>query len=708
MMTKSVTRLSLCILLSFHAAAAFVSPVLTPPMAFNSWNLFGCNGINATILIDTAQAIVDTGLAAVGYEYVNSDDCWMLANRSVTGNQIANPEKFPNGFAAVTAAIHALGLKSGLYTAKAPHTCAGFAASCGNEYIDAQQWADWNVDYLKDDSCGVCPNRTDNEDYQIMFAAIVATGREMVLTVEGSPDNTICSVQGGCGNAKRVGHDISPQFMSMLSLVDIGSGLWPFAHNATQNATAGGWYNDLDMLEIGNSPDFNCSADSAALARCQIHFSMWCIMKAPLILGNDVKIADKLTLGVLGNREAIAINQDALGVQARRIRVQEPTISIPTTSLPGGAFAVFAHCNTSRPTQAWTISQPAAVTRSFLYLVKCNVSDVWQQWTFQAGGGLLNVGSGECVDSSISVDPGAVSNCVSGKASQAWTYDIASGHIATPSHACLDVYNNQGPDVEIGSCKVPGAGDSNQAWDYNNGVLATRLAVRSGMCLSVEKGQGGYIIGTTDAAGEGWMLGGSESSFPLSVTSGTPINASKTQIRYTFSGDVSAGLQNYSIIDGRGDSVIASSQEGGSGPWPHSAYARSTLSSDSKVTIDLNAAINDGASVPLQWSDTLNLIDDDLVGGVTVGGKFCLDVVTAGMLETWGGILEGGKFAAALLNRSPGKDFISVTSQDAGWSQGTKFAVRDIWEGVDKGTFTDTYQCEVEGSSVALLVLTKV
>ncbi len=687
-------------------AVAFISPVRTPPMGFNSWDFFGCS-VNATILINTAQAIVDTGLSAKGYIYINSDDCWCLANRSATGHQIANPDKFPSGFAAVTSAIHALGLKSGLYTAKGPNTCAGFAASCDHEYIDAQQWADWGIDYVKDDSCSTCQNRTDNEDYQIMFDAIVATGRPMVLTVEGSPDNTLCSGQGGCGNAKRVGHDISPNYMSMLSLVDIGSGLWPFAHNAT-NATQGGWFNDLDMIEVGNSPDFNCGADPAALARCQIHFSMWSIMKAPLILGGDLTVVDNITLSILGNSEAIAINQDALGVQARRIRVQEPTISIPTTALPGGAFAVFAQCNTSRPTQAWSISQPAALTRSFLYLVKCNASDIWQQWTFQAGGGLLNIGSGECVDSSVSIDPGEVATCVPGKISQAWSYDVTSGHIETPSHACLDVFNNQGPDVEIGSCKVPGAGDPNQSWDYDGdgGVLATRLAVRLGMCLSVEKGQGGYIIGTTDEAGAGWLLG--PSSFPLSVTSGTPINASKLQSRYAFSGDVSIGLQNYSLTDGRGNSVSANNQEGGSGPWPHSAYTESNAYSNSKVTIDLNAAINEGASVPLQWSDTLHIYNDDLVGNVTVGGRFCLDVVTAGMLETWGGILEGGRFAAALLNRSPGKDIISVTSQDAGWAQGTQFTVRDIWEGVDKGTFTDSYQCVVESASVALLVLTKI
>ena len=94
----------------------------------------------------------------------------------------------------------------------------------------------------------------------------------------------------------------------MVSLVDIGSGLWPFAHNST-NSTVGGWWNDLDMIEVGNSPDFSCGDDATALARCQAHFAMWTIMKAPLILGNNLPVIDAITLGVVGNADAIAVNQ---------------------------------------------------------------------------------------------------------------------------------------------------------------------------------------------------------------------------------------------------------------------------------------------------------------------------------------------------------------------------------------------------------------
>ncbi len=107
-------------------------------------------------------------------------------------------------------------------------------------FQDAANWAAWGIDYVKDDSCSECPNRSDNDDYHVMWQAIQASGRPMVLTVEGNPDDDLIT-KGGYGNAKRVGHDINANWLSMVSLVDIGSGLWPFAHNSS-NTTVGGWW----------------------------------------------------------------------------------------------------------------------------------------------------------------------------------------------------------------------------------------------------------------------------------------------------------------------------------------------------------------------------------------------------------------------------------------------------------------------------------
>lgn len=187
-----------------------------------------------------------------------------------------------------------------------------------------------------------------------MWLAMELTQRPMVLTVEGRPTDALIS-QGGYGNAKRVGHDISPTFGSMISLTDIGAGLWPFAHNSS-NPTFGGWWNDLDMIEIGNKPDFACENDTAALYRCQIHYTQWCIMKAPLILGNDIPAASNATMGVLLNAEAVAVNQDALGVQAQRVS-QAANAAAPAALPHGHAAAVIGRCDAAAPTQRWELRE---------------------------------------------------------------------------------------------------------------------------------------------------------------------------------------------------------------------------------------------------------------------------------------------------------------------------------------------------------------
>merc|ERR1711871_1129965 len=204
-----------------------------------------------------------------------------------------------------------------------------------------------------------------------MWKAIQESGRPMVLTVEGNPDDALCSA-GGLGNAKRVGHDISPHWESMTSLVDIGAGLWMWAHNST-NAKYGGWWNDLDMIEVGNGPDFKCDESTAALDRCRAHFTMWTIMKAPLILGNDIPDESSATFGVISNKEAIAINQDPLGIQARRTSVAGDS-EVWVGPLTGGRFAVALF-------NRGTSSSKIDLNRSDLNATESSafhVRDIWQ------------------------------------------------------------------------------------------------------------------------------------------------------------------------------------------------------------------------------------------------------------------------------------------------------------------------------------------
>ena len=198
---------------------------------------------------------------------------------------------------------------SGADTSASPWTCAGFAASCEFEAIDAKQWAEWKVDYMKEDACGQCREGGKIEDYKAMQTAIDATGSPLILTIEGQPPFPEVA-DGKHGNARRVGHDIGPQWLSMTSLVDIGSGLWSFAHNDTGS---GGWWNDLDvsaaacsscrselvglsvyvclspspeaavqMIEIGNGA-FTAEQSPQALAMAQTHMTYWSIMKAIMV-----------------------------------------------------------------------------------------------------------------------------------------------------------------------------------------------------------------------------------------------------------------------------------------------------------------------------------------------------------------------------------------------------------------------------------------
>ena len=178
------------------------------------------------------------------------------ANRSDGGKgpQVPDPSKFPYNLTLpeLIQYAHAKRLKFGLYTARASTTCQRMAGSCNHEQVDAKQFAEWKLDYLKDDSCGRCRASNDTfdgnlADYRAMQSALDATGRKIVLSIEGGPNISAVSA-GGAGNLRRVGTDIKETWYSIIGLVDTGSGLWPFAHNATSSAgDGGGFWNDLDV-----------------------------------------------------------------------------------------------------------------------------------------------------------------------------------------------------------------------------------------------------------------------------------------------------------------------------------------------------------------------------------------------------------------------------------------------------------------------------
>lgn len=209
------------------------------------------------------------------------------------------------------------------------------------------------------------------------------------------------------------------------------------------------------MIEVGNAPDFECASSAVSLAMCQTHFTMWTIMKAPLILGNNIPAMDAATLAILTNADAIGVNQDALGVQARRVAVAAPA-NTSLTTLAWDNVGVIARCDASRPTQTWFWQNVTGTVRDQLFLVPCDASDAFQQWSFDGAAGatvLKNAGNGLCVDAA-STDPAQTLACNPADTKQQWTLQ-ASGHIASnDGYNCLDVFDFSGPDVEIGGCKV--------------------------------------------------------------------------------------------------------------------------------------------------------------------------------------------------------------------------------------------------------------
>ncbi len=286
---------------------------LTPPMGWNSWNVFHEN-INETQIREIAAAIVSSGMKDAGYQYVNLDDKWMDDDgRDAQGNLVADNVRFPSGIAALADYVHGLGLKLGVYGDRGTMTCAGVpeSGSYGNETRDAQTLADWGVDYLKYDNCNIPPERNsaqaEREDYERMAAALRATGRPIVFS--------ICSWDWKgewmipTGHLWRATFDIGPcwdcdeWYRSIVEIID--------ENNETARYAGPGHWNDPDMLEVGNAG----LSDTEATA----HFSLWAIMAAPLIAGNDVRTMSARTREILTNTEVIAVDQDPAGIQGTRV-----------------------------------------------------------------------------------------------------------------------------------------------------------------------------------------------------------------------------------------------------------------------------------------------------------------------------------------------------------------------------------------------------
>jgi len=313
----------------------------TPPMGFNTWNHFG-DEIDERLVDEILEALLSSGLADLGYRYLNLDDGWMEPARSASGSLRPHQRRFPGGIPRLVEQVHGAGLRFGIYSDCGTRTCAGYAGSYGYEQRDAELFAEWDVDYVKHDWCyvpledfpGWTVSEVAAELYGRMANGLAKAAKPIVLSVCNWGQGEPWEWAGELAHLWRTTGDIEDRWAEgsrphLLGVTQI------FRRNVHLARFAGpdGW-NDPDMLEVGNGGMTDTEYRS--------HFALWCMMAAPLLVGCDVRRMSEETREILGNRRLIAIDQDPLGSAARLV---ERAGSLHTLARPladgGLAVAVF-------------------------------------------------------------------------------------------------------------------------------------------------------------------------------------------------------------------------------------------------------------------------------------------------------------------------------------------------------------------------------
>jgi alpha-galactosidase len=343
---RPIYRLTPLVIVVAVARAACAQPAapstlaLTPPMGWNSWNKFGCN-VSEQLIRETADAMARTGMRDAGYRYVNIDDCWH-GQRDSLGFIHPDPARFPSGMKALADYVHGRGLKLGIYSDAGSTTCGGRPGSRGYERQDALTYAAWGVDYLKYDWCNT-EELSAHGAYLTMHDALAATARPIVLSICEWGTSKPWEWGASVGQLWRTTGDITACFdcvdrhggewnsWGVVQILDMQQGLRRYA--------GPGHWNDPDMLEVGNG--LTPSEDRA-------HFSMWSILAAPLIAGNDVRSMPGDVAGVLMNREVIAIDQDSLGIEGFRYSASD-SVEIWFKPLAHGDWAMAVLNRAARP-----------------------------------------------------------------------------------------------------------------------------------------------------------------------------------------------------------------------------------------------------------------------------------------------------------------------------------------------------------------------
>jgi alpha-galactosidase len=326
-MNRMLSMLLICLPMT-AAAQKFEGLAMTPPMGWNTWNTFAGN-INEALIQETAEAMIANGMRDAGYVYIVLDDCWSAKERDGAGNLTADPAKFPHGMKALGEFLHEKGFKFGIYGCAGRKTCAGHPGGRGYEFADARMYASWGVDYLKYDWCET-GTANAQETYKTMRDALYAAGRPIVFSMCEWGQNKPWEWAAEVAHLWRTTGDIADCWdckrewsMGWKTILDMQVGKETYA--------GPDHWNDPDMMEVGN--------EGLTFAESRAHFSLWCILAAPLMAGNDVRRMTPEIRDLLTDREAIAIDQDPLGKQGFRFS-RETGKEVWVKELSEGQWAV--------------------------------------------------------------------------------------------------------------------------------------------------------------------------------------------------------------------------------------------------------------------------------------------------------------------------------------------------------------------------------
>ncbi|MBQ3867238.1 MAG: glycoside hydrolase family 27 protein [Clostridia bacterium] len=276
--------------------------VSRPPMGWNSWNTFGPE-IDEQTVRSMADVMVSEGYLAAGYEYLVIDDCWALRERDANGRMVPNPEKFPSGMKAVADYVHSKGLKFGIYSCVGNYTCAGFPGSFEYEFIDAETFAEWGVDFLKLDYCYKPFSEPGARLYRRMALALDNCGRDILLSAcSWGADETHRWIKTTGSSMWRSTGDIVDAWTSIKNIYEIQRGIYEY-----NGALC---FNDMDMLVVGMYHKGNVGITGCTLEEYRTHFSIWAFFGSPLMMGSDIRTADADIKAILQNPAVIAVDQD--------------------------------------------------------------------------------------------------------------------------------------------------------------------------------------------------------------------------------------------------------------------------------------------------------------------------------------------------------------------------------------------------------------